>query len=67
MDKRRKERDGKGNVANEEDEYYNEQEVLSNNDEDYQYRNAEDMLAAYDQMVNGKKRKTGRQLQLFHC
>ena len=47
-------------------EYYNEEEVLSNTDSDYQYQDAEDMQAAYDQMLTGKKGKSGK-LQLCHC
>jgi hypothetical protein len=47
-------------------EYYNEEEVLSNTGSDYQYRDADDMQAAYDQMTTGKKRK-GALKQLFHC
>jgi len=40
--------------------------VLSNTGSDYQYRDADDMQAAYDQMTTGKKRK-GANKQLFHC
>jgi hypothetical protein len=47
-------------------EYYNEEEVLSNTGSDYQYRDANDMQAAYDQMTTGKKRK-GSHMQLYHC
>lgn len=47
-------------------QYYNEEEVLSNTGSDYQYKDADDMQAAYDQMTTGKKRK-GAQRQLFHC
>lgn len=41
-------------------EYYNEEEVLSNTGSDYQYQNASDMQAAYEEMTTGKKRKGGR-------
>lgn len=47
-------------------EYYNEEEVLSNTGSEYQYKDADDMQAAYEQMTTGKKPKGG-QLQLFHC
>jgi len=47
-------------------EYYNEEEVLSNTGSDYQYKDAKDMKAAYDQMTTGKKRQ-GSHLQLYHC
>jgi hypothetical protein len=47
-------------------EYFNEEEVLSNTGSDYQYRDADDMQAAYEQMTTGKKRKGAHQ-QLFHC
>lgn len=58
---------GKRNIPNLADaQYYNEEEVLSNTGSDYQYKDATDMQAAYDQMTTGKKRK-GAQKQLFHC
>ena len=47
-------------------EYYNEEEVLSNTGSDYQYRDATDMQAAYDQLLTGKRGKGGR-CELFHC
>jgi len=39
--------------------------VLSNTGSEYQYRDADDMQAAYDQMMTGKKRKGGS-FELFH-
>lgn len=62
-----KRRNGKKKYENLGDaEYYNEEEVLSNTGSDYQYRDADDMQAAYEQMTTGKKRKGGNK-QLFHC
>lgn len=45
-------------------QYYNEEEVLSNTGSEYQYQNASDMQAAYEQMTTGKKQKGGK-FQLF--
>ena len=47
------------------DDYFNEDEILSNTGSDYQYRDADDMKIAYDTIATGKRRKKG--VQLFHA
>lgn len=54
-EKRRKLQEG----LEEADDYFNEEEVLSNTGSDYQYRDAEDMQAAYETLATGKRKKKG--------
>ena len=44
------------------DDYYNEDEILSNTGSDYQYKDVEDMQAAYETLAGGKRKKKGVQL-----
>lgn len=61
-EKRRKLKEGQNEV----DDYYNEEQILSQTGSDYQYKDAEDMDDAYQLLATGKKRKKGG-VQLFYA
>ena len=61
IEKRKQEKEGNANA----DDYFNEEEILSNNDRDYIFENASDMKVFLNELKTGQRKKRG--VQLFHA